>query len=161
MNSDYLRRVCESYQGESYGQALFRELAKRTKDPEKNYKWRVLERLEIETKERLLPLVKKLGGNTEEAPENTERGITDARSMAEKHWEELMHSFDQMLPKYVRFFEKLETMAPEEDRNILKAVTAHELAIQTFASKELSGEGDHSIEPVLKLLEEPPERNFP
>ena len=158
MNSDYLRKVCESYQGESYGQALFRGLAERTKDPDKNYKWRVLERLEEETKKKLLPLVEKLGGPTEEASENTERGINDAKNMAEKHWGELMHSFDKMLPKYVRFFEKLETMAPDEDRNLLKAVTAHELAIQKFASKELSGDSNHSIEPVLNLLEEPPER---
>ncbi|MCH2410076.1 hypothetical protein MK292_04575 [Myxococcota bacterium] len=156
MPSDYLRRVCESYQGESYGQVLFRELAKRTKDSEKKYKWRVLECLETETKRKLLPLVQKLGGDTRESPENIERGIGDAKNMAAKEWGELMRSFHEMLPKYVRFFEKLEALAPTEDKDLLRSVTAHEIAIQEFAAKELSGDGDHSLEAILNLLDEPP-----
>ena len=158
MASDYLRRVCESYQGESYGENLFRELAKRTNDPERKYKWHVLECLETETKKKLLPLVKKLGGDQTELSENIERGIADAEDMATKDWGDLMRSFDKVLPKYVRFFEKLEALAPIKDRDLLRSVTAHELAIQEFVTKELEGESNHSVEAVLNLLEKPPEK---
>jgi len=158
MTDDYLRRVNESYQGESYGEALFRELAARTGDPEQNYKWRVLGQLELETKLRLRPLVETLGGDTAEAEDNESRGRADAETMAAKDWTDLMSSFDAMLPKYVRFFEKLEAMAPPRDRELLAAVTAHELAIQDFAKLELDGRGRESVEPVIALLDNPPSR---
>lgn len=158
MTDDYLRRVNESYQGESYGEALFRELAARTGDPDQNYKWRVLGQLELETKLRLRPLVERLGGDTAEAEDNASRGRDDAESMAAKDWPDLMSAFDSMLPKYVRFFEKLEAMAPEGDRELLAAVTAHELAIQDFTKLELEGRGRESVEPVIALLKNPPPR---
>ena len=45
-----------------------------------------------------------------------------------------------------------------KDRDLLRSVTAHELAIQEFVTKELEGESNHSVEAVLNLLEKPPEK---
>lgn len=158
MSDDYRRRVFESYQGESHGEALFRELAARTDEPDHRFKWRALEQLEAETKERLRPLVESLGGDVEEDPEHAVRGRADAIEWAAKGFDETVRWLDPLLPKYVRFFEKLEAMAPEGDRALLARVTAHELAIQEFTTRELQGRADESIAPVVDLLEHPPAR---
>ncbi len=156
MNDDYRKRVCQSYQGEFHGEALFRELAARTDDSKHRFKWSALAQLETETKERLKPLVAALGGEVEEDPRNAERGRAEAAEWAPKGFAATVRWLDAALPKYVRFFEKLESMAPESDRTLLARVTAHEVAIQEFTARELRGRSEDAIAPVLDLLDHPP-----
>ena len=158
MGKSYLDRVLLSYQGEVFGEAIFRELAEKAADPEIAYKWRVLEQLERETKERLKPLVADLGGDTAEDPASFAQGEEYAAKWAAQSWDEVMLDLQKELPQYVRFFEKLEADARPEDRAVLAAVTAHEKAIAAFADLEVAGRGEASAEPVLALLENPPTR---
>ena len=158
MADDYLERVMVSYQGEVFGEAIFRELGAKSADPEEPYKWRVLEQLEAETKERLKPLVAALGGDVAEDPAGFERGAGIAAKWAQQSWDEIMGWFQAEVPKYVRFLEKLETDARIEDRELLGRVTAHEKALEEFAARELAGRGTESLEPVLALLDRPPQR---
>ena len=158
MADDYLGRVTVSYQGEVFGEAIFREMGAKNTDPEETYKWRVLEQLETETKERLKPLVAALGGDVAEDAAGFEKGAAIAKTWSQQSWDEVMGWFQAELPKYVRFFEKLETDARVEDRELLGRVTAHEKALEEFAARELGGRGHESLEPVLALLERPPER---
>ncbi len=158
MADDYLDRVVESYQGEVFGEAIFRELAAKCADPETAYKWRVLEQLERETKERLKPLVAELGGDIEENPARFRKGQHLAEKWATQSWSEIMVWFRDQLPTYVKFFENLEADAREQDRQLLGKVTAHERALLDFAKHEIAGRSDHSLEPVLALLDRPPQR---
>lgn len=159
MADSYLGRVTESYQGEVFGEAIFREMAARADDPETAYKWRVLERLEAETKERLKPLVAALGGDVNEDPAGVEKGVRLADKWSQQSWGQIMEWFQSELPKYVRFFEKLEADARSEDRELLARVTAHEVALEEFAAHEVAGRAAQSLEPVLALLDRPPQRN--
>ncbi len=47
-------------------------------------------------------------------------------------------------------------MARDEHKEVLAAVTAHELAIAEFAKLELAGDDSRSVEPILALLDAPP-----
>ncbi len=158
MADDYLGRVVESYQGEVFGEAIFREMAERCDDAEQTYKYRVLEQLERETKQRLRPLVAQLGGDVAEDPKGYKNGAKLAETWSGQTWDEIMGWFQAELPKYVRFFEKLEADGRAEDREVLAATTAHEKAIAAFADLEVAGQGDRSLEPILALLDEVPQR---
>ena len=159
MADDYLDRVTRSYQGEVFGEAIFHDMAAKSADAETTYKWRVLEQLERETKQRLKPLVAELGGDVKEDPSSFSEGLHLAEKWAQQSWDELMVWFRDELPPYVRFFEKLEADARSEDRELLAAVTAHEKALLAFAEHEIAGRTDRSVEPVLALLDSPPQRH--
>ena len=59
--SDYKTYLEERFQGEVYGEALFRTMANLCEDPARARKFRVLEQLERETKEFLLPALQEAG----------------------------------------------------------------------------------------------------
>ncbi len=158
MQDDYLERVVESYQGEVFGEAIFRELVARTEDPDASYKWRVLQQLEAETKLRLRPLVAELGGDVTEDPEGDVKGKKLAEEWAALSWSAAMDKLADILPPYIRFFEKLEADSRAEDRELLAALTAHEKALAAFARLEQEGKGSESLTPVTDLLDEVPAR---
>ena len=159
MADEYLDRVLESYQGEVFGEAIFGEMAAKSADAKNSYKWRVLAQLERETKERLKPLVAELGGEVEEDASAFSKGRHIAAKWAKQSWDENMIWFRDELPKYISFFEKLEADARSQDREVLAAVTAHEVALLAFAEHEIAGRSDTSVEPVLALLDRPPTRD--
>lgn len=157
MSDDYATAIHKAFQGEVYGEALFRGLAERATDPARAYKWRVLERLETETKERIRPLAEQLFGAVREDAER-ERGEKDAAKFSPIPWPSLMGGFRNELLNFVAGFEELEAEGPDEDRALLKRITAHERALLAFAEREVGGRSDASLEPVLELLDEPPPR---
>lgn len=158
MADEYLDRVVQSYQGEVAGEAIFREMGVKSADAEMSYKWRVLEQLERETKERLKPLVAELGGDTAENTSAFSKGRHIAEKWAQQSWDETMVWFRDEIPKYIQFLETLEADARSQDRELLAAVTAHEAALLAFAERELAGDRAASLEPVLALLDRPPQR---
>ena len=150
--------IMEMYQGEVIGEVALDIMLGFFDDPDQRYRVAVMLQLETETKERLKPLVAALGGDVAEDAAGFEKGAAIAKTWSQQSWDEVMGWFQAELPKYVRFFEKLETDARVEDRELLGRVTAHEKALEEFAARELGGRGHESLEPVLALLERPPER---
>jgi len=155
VSDGYEQRVEQAYQGEVYGEALFRELSARSAHEEERAKWQVLQQLEAETKARLRPLVEALGGTAAEDPAQVERGIRYAAKLADTPWLDLMAEFRDELPRYVRWFEELEGMGRPEDLAVLRAATQHERAILAFAEAELAGVADPTA-CLCTLLEAPP-----
>ena len=82
--------LIERYQGEVYGEALFRALAEREPHAERRRKWRTLQQLERETKERIRPAVAALGATTEEDPARCKEGEDLAARLAAAPWDDLM-----------------------------------------------------------------------
>ena len=158
MAHDYLDRVVQAYQGEAFGEAIFEELARRSDDAETSDKWKALAQLERETKERLMPLVASLGGDVRVSPDSYPGGKQLAERWERQTFDELMLEFKNTISEYVAFFECLEKDARPEDRGVLAAVAAHERAIQAFAEREVAGHRETSLEPVLALLDRPPQR---
>jgi len=161
MNSnEYLRRIEEAFQGEVLGEAMFQAMAGAMEDPERRYQMRVLEQLEIETKELLRAHVKRLGGDATESASARETGIAQAATLAAMSWAKFIHIFRREVAKFVVRFEEFENSGRTADLQMLAALTAHERALQAFSERESSGSGSSadSLEPVLKLLKVVPPR---
>ena len=158
MKEDYIERIFSAYQGEVEGEAFFNAMSELLDDRERSYKMRVLAQLELETKERLIPHVEKLGGTPNEDPRVQERGIQDAVVYSKMSWENLMTSFKDELLDYITQFKELEGMGREEDMDVLEQLTKHEDALLSFVERELAGQSNQSLEPVVELLEKVPSR---
>ena len=145
----------ERLQGEVYGEATMRTMAQicADTDPERAAKFRVLEQLERETKELLLPAVREAGGTSEPNPARIEEGETLGAQMASAPWTDLMRRMCAELEKVVEEFERSEALAPAGRESVLKAVTDHERALLEFARRELDADGGgDSLAPVRALL---------
>jgi hypothetical protein len=158
--SEYGTYVEERFQGEVYGEALFRTMADLCEDPERAGKLRVLQQLERETKETLLPAVREAGHPGEARPERIAEGEALGARLAKAPWNELMLGFQKELERFVREFEAAERLAPSGKEGLLRHVTAHEKALLAFATRELAGDAPGaSLEPVIALLRRaPPDR---
>ncbi len=159
VSDEYRNRVCSAYQGEVYGEALFEAMSKRLQGTERAYKFRVLARLETETKQRLKPLVENLGGNAAEDADEAARGVSDGTNFAAVAWDDLLPVFREALAGFVVSYEQTETMGRDCDRAVLDHLTQHEKALLEFVDRELAGQADVSLDPVLDLLEQVPSRD--
>jgi hypothetical protein len=155
--SEYAIYVEERFQGEVYGEALFRTMADLCEDPEQAGKLRVLQQLERETKEILLPALREAGHPGEASPERIAEGEALGARLAKAPWRELMLGFQKELERFVREFEAAERLAPSGREGLLRHVTAHERALLAFATRELVGDApEGSLAPVIALLRRPP-----
>lgn len=156
-SSGYGTYVEERFQGEVYGEALFRTMAELSTEPERARKLRVLQQLERETKELLLPAVQEAGQAGEESAERISAGEALGAQLANVPWQDVMRSFQTELERLVREFERAEDLAPPGKEHLLRHVTAHERALLEFALRELAGDGPEDVlQPVLALLRNPP-----
>jgi hypothetical protein len=151
--SAYDTYVEERFQGEVYGEALFRTMADLCKVPARARKLRVLQQLERETKELLLPEVREVGHTGEERAERISEGEALGAQLANAPWQDLMRGFQEELERFVHDFERAEVLAPPGKGGLLRHVTAHERALLEFATRELAGdERDDALAPVIALL---------
>ncbi len=155
--SNYKTYLEERFQGEVYGEALFRTMGDLCEDAERARKFRVLERLERETKEFLLPALREAGGSGEEDPRRIAEGETLGANLAKAPWADLMRGFEGELRRFVEDFERAEAVAPVGKESLLRHVTTHERALLDFATRELEGsKAGNSLESVVALLRTPP-----
>jgi hypothetical protein len=155
MASDYAGYLDERYQGEVYGEALFRTLGEQSRDAALRAKLRVLEQLERETKQRLREELAALGLAPQESAERRAEGEALARRLAQVPWPTFMRGFLAEVRKLVEVFEKSERLAPPGKQALLRFVTSHERALGRFAELELEG-ADGSLAPIEALLKEAP-----
>ncbi len=153
MPSDYETYLEERFQGEVYGEAVFRGMAEHSDDPDRVRKLRVLEKLERETKERLLLALREAGGVAQENAERAEEGEALGAQMAKAPWLDLMRGFRVQLAPLIEEFERAEALAPAGGEDLLQHVTAHERALLAFADGEVAGnDSTANLEPVVALL---------
>jgi len=156
MSDDYKSYLEERFQGEVYGEALFRTLADRCEVPERVRRLRALEQLERETKQLLLPALRDAGGEGKESPERIAQGQSLGAELAKAPWLDLMRGFKQEIQRFVEEFERAESLAPAGKESLLRHVTAHEKALLDFATRELDG-SDDSLKSVVALLRTTPD----
>jgi hypothetical protein len=151
--SDYKTYLEQRFQGEVFGEALFRTMANLCDDPARAQKFRVLEQLERETKEFLLPALREAGHSGEENSERINQGETLGAALANVPWPDLMRGFQEEFRRFSDEFESAEALAPAGKGSVLRHVTTHERALLDFATRELEGSmiGD-SLQSVVALL---------
>ena len=156
MNDQFVAYLHECFQGEVLGEALGAALAEAAQDPAHSQKWRFVEQLERETKDRLRTALEALGESVEEDPEKRTEGKSWAAGLARLPWSEAMDKLKPALEKYIRYFEKHEKTAPSDGLAIAQHITRHERALLEFTLREIEGKPDRSIEPIERLLDNPP-----
>src|SRR5437867_3608534 len=107
--NDYKTYLEQRFQGEVFGEALFRTMANLCHDPGRAKKFRVLEQLERETKEFLLPAVREAGGSSEENCERINQGQALGAALANVPWSELMRGFQEEFRRFADVFASAET----------------------------------------------------
>lgn len=147
---DWETYVVERYRGEIFGESLFGALAERASGDEQR-KWRVLEQLERETRERIAPVRAEIERTTADDPVRRAEGRKLGEALASTPWLDLMASFRGELEKFVAEFERAEALAPPRGRNLARFITAHEEALLAFVVAEIEGRAD-PLEPVVALL---------
>ncbi len=154
--SDYHTYLEERFQGEVFGEALFGTMAAACDDPARARKLRVLEQLERETKEFLLPLLEEAGYSGEESADRIADGEKLGAQLAKAPWPDLIRGFQTELERFVGEFEHAEALAPAGKESLLRHVTAHERALLDFSNREIEGDEAGSLDAVISLLRDPP-----
>lgn len=150
--SDFLSRVERAYQGEVYGEALYRGIADVLDDPGRAEKWRVLAELEVVTKARMRDLVAKLGGDPAESEAFRQKGVNNVQKYVSLPWADFMALYSQELVPVIARYGELETLCAPEDAQTLRFLTEHEVVTKAFCDLELDGRPDISIEPTVALI---------
>lgn len=156
MSHDYVAYLHECFQGEVLGEALGAALAESASNPDHRRKWRAFEQIERETKERIRLALEARGETVREDPTQ----FAEARKWADRYgampWGEAMATLKPVIEKYVRYFEKREAQAPADGIDVARAITRHERAMLEFTIREIGGYSETSLEPIVRLLDEPP-----
>lgn len=149
---DFVSRVERAYQGEVYGEALYRGIADVLDDPARSEKWRLLAELEVVTKARMRELVAKLGGDTAESEAFRQKGVANVQKYTSMPWDAFMSVYSKELESVIARYAELEKLCAPADAPTLRFLTEHEVVTKTFCDLELSGRPDISIEPTVALL---------
>jgi hypothetical protein len=150
--NDFVSKVERAYQGEVYGEALYRGLADAIEDPVRSEKWRILAELEVVTKARMHDLVGKLGGDTRESEAFRLKGVNNVQKYAGLPWTDFMALYSRELEPVIGRYGELEARCAPEDAATLRFLTEHEVVTKAFCDLELAGRPDISINPTLALL---------
>jgi len=154
--SDYKTYLAQRFQGEVFGEAMFRTMANLCDDPARAQKFRVLEQLERETKQFLLAALREAGHSCEESPARINDGETLGAALASVPWPDLMRGFQREFRQFADEFESAEALAPAGKESVLRHLTTHERALLDFATRELEGSRvGESLQSVVALLRTP------
>jgi len=151
--------LSELYQGEVIGEVVFSRLLTRFGSADQQYKLASLLQLETETKARLRPTAMKLGVDLVELDESHDRGEEFDRSFEGMDWRAAMAHLARVVVPYVERYRQIAETAPTEYKELADSMVAHELAVQNYAELEAAGQGDNSLDGVVKQLIFPLPRN--
>ncbi len=151
--------LSEFYQGEVIGEVVFSRLLERFGSADQQYKLGSLLQLETETKARLRPTAMKLGVDLVELDESRDQGEEFNRSFEGKDWRSAMAHLAIVVVPYVKRYRQIAESAPNDYKELADSMVVHEQSIQNYAELEAAGDGDRSLDGVVKQLIFPLPRN--
>ena len=141
----YLEAIELAYQGEVYGEALYKMIADAQPEAEHAWKWRVMVQVEHETKHLMRRLVARRGGDTAEQKASRDQAETDFVRYRALPWRDLMQVFSAELVPAIAEYAELEYDAPPRDRWVLQRLTDHEVVSKRFCDLEVAGRDRKSV----------------
>jgi dimethylamine/trimethylamine dehydrogenase len=148
--TEYLKTLKQYYEEEIEGEAYFRGLAERLKDPDHKQKMLLLAQVETFAAAAVAPLLARHGLTPLETESLQASGRKQA-SEAPETWDGMITQMRETFPGYVDDFEGLEALAPPQDLPPLRVLTAHEVAAVAFLEAEAGGAPD-SAAPLREYL---------
>jgi hypothetical protein len=149
----YLKEIAAAYQGEVRGEATFVTLAEHATNEEERATWRMLARLELTTRQRLIPLLERYDLDTTPDPDQRRIGEERGKARAAAGFSVTTKSMTETLQPFLKLYARLEAEGPPEDRNELALLNAHEIALHEFATRTVAGGGRDSLAPVRALVD--------
>lgn len=158
MSSDYRTYLEERFQGEVFGEAIFRSFADAVEDPDHARKLRHLQQLESETRDLLHEALEEEGLPAREDAKRASEGEALGAKLARRPWSDVMRGFQRDLEGFVVDFRNAEALAPAGKAGLLRHLTAHEEALLEFARCECARDAARdSLEAVIALLNDLPQ----
>jgi hypothetical protein len=148
----YRREIQAAYVGEIWGAAFFEALSQQTSLAPIRDRLLMLARLETMTRDRLRPLAERLGLDTTVNPKDVAAGQALAAQWAGIDRREFARKLNEMVSDYVVRYDSLVEEATPADMEVLTFLAAHERALLVFSERELAGETETALAPVLALL---------
>src|ERR1700682_3721069 len=148
----YRREIQAAYTGEIWGGAFFEALSQQTSLARIRGVLLTLACLERETQARLRPLAERLGLDTTVDPKDVAHGEARADQWAGIDRQEFARRLHELVSDYVVRYDSLAEDAGSADTEVLSFLAAHERALLVFSERELAGETETALDPVLALL---------
>ncbi len=148
----YKNDLYEIYKSEVTGEALFSLTSKLCRSVNKKRKWQLLAQLETQTKNRYLAYLEEKKQSFSFPVSALIGGKVFGFLFALLPWTTAMKALLSGTPPLIVVFQRLMDNSDESDAEFFRYVLAHEKAIAEFASRELSGQLDTSIQPLSALL---------
>lgn len=150
--AEYKKDLQRIHESEVYGYAVFMVAAQVTLNPERKKKWLALKELEAQTLERYLTYMRDSGQIVIEPKGWELKGYAEGAILGVLPWRMSMKLLRDATQPFQEKFLRLKNNATEElDKKFFAYVYAHEKAIESFATKELSRDSS-SLKAVESLL---------
>lgn len=151
-SSDYEPFLTLYFEEEIMGESSFLTLQDCFPEPHQCEALELLSKIERQIAEAVRPLLKRHGLTPRPDAELHAIGFKDLDRYSAMTWRDFMENITVKFPEYIDEFAALARVAPDEDQEMLKPFTDHEIVGIQFAERELAGDKD-SIAVLTKYLE--------
>lgn len=138
---DYLVELTRAYEGEVAGEAYFDALAGWHDGIARTVLQRFAQ-VERVTASALRPTVERHGVVVAGGEELRRRGVANAERERSIAWRDLVAEMCEFYPRYVREFERMLTIAPDDDQLAVRRLVDHEIALVEAAIGVRDGRAD-------------------
>jgi hypothetical protein len=147
MPNEYHQQLIAAYEDEHGGIHWFEAFKEFYTHKSQQEKLDVLVKLEAQTAQVLLKLIRHHNLSTQNEQLLEQAAIRDVKRLSRNSWVELMTLFAHEFPTYLAEFAQCLALAPLEDKPALQQVLDHEIALIEFVTRELHNRTD-SLDPV-------------
>lgn len=144
--------LVEMYQGEVIGEVLVYRMLEHFNSSEQLYKLGTILQLETETKARLRPAIMQLGLDLIELDDSRDKGNEFFRTFEGMNWQAAMSHLATVAKPFVQRYRQIAQLAPAEYKQLANSMVVHEQSIVDAAELEAVGDGDHSMDNIVKQL---------
>ncbi|CAN0482220.1 unnamed protein product, partial [Phaeothamnion confervicola] len=130
-------------------EVLFKRLAEKAA-PEHRHKLERLAQLEVRTGREMDALMQRYGLSL--SPSNAGKAEERARHYDGMSYRDILEEWATWIPDYVNLYDRLAEQARPDDKPALTFLAAHERAINTFITLELSGRSKDALAELDALL---------
>lgn len=136
-------------ESEILGELIFLNAAKYAHSPEQ---WQILAQLETQTLQRLQDFLKQQGQTASIRFHIKLQAKASGVAMAKLPWKVAMHLLKQGTKPFMATFKRMNQHTDATTQEFLRYLLAHEQALAEFATQELQGNSEKSLDAVIKLL---------
>ncbi|MCH7339198.1 hypothetical protein MN869_16620 [Acinetobacter sp. NIPH1876] len=148
----YQQDLNTALESEILGELIFLNAAKHTRSIEQQQKWQTLAKLETQTLRKLQQFLIQQGQTATIRLHVKLQAKASGIAMAKLSWKLAMRVLKQGTQPFMVTFERMQQHADANTQDFLHYLLAHEQALAEFATQELQGNSEHSLDAVLHLL---------